>query len=657
MFLSSILGASGRNSAARKAKSRESLRSESSQRSRSPDPPVYITDDEQLQEPLAPPNETVDLNEGLEVLAAVFPDVQIEVFREMLYSFSEESRVAVIADAMLKNPSAWIKGRRKLRAAAAADDDNRVPKNETFRGKEYHRAVRALAQTEFKGLSRSAIEAVLSESNYSYLDARPTLVDLSSKSWKFTFQSMFFRRKPVTTGEAEHHPLVIWKSSGQGYIIPAIKSTGNAELDRELFEELIVPLKQREAALREETDHELAAKLHNEEAEACEATYECTCCYGDVTFEEITTCNARDHMICFRCVQHSITEAVFGQGWIRSIDKATGTLRCPAVCSDECSGCISAEHIHRAMQGQKNGAEILHKMDQRLAEHELIASNIPLVRCPFCSYAEVDELFIPTNKRRLRLRASNIPNLALILLCIVLSPLSLPLVLLVLTCTLLVCATALRSVFRAQFRAAISRYQRRRLGLKFNCRNPECRRSSCMSCSKAWADIHICHESSLVALRTQVEQAMSMAIKRVCPRCNTSFVKNAGCNKLTCPCGYKMCYVCRKDIGSSTEGYQHFCQHFRPEGDGSRCHECAKCNLWETEDTEAILNEARAEAERRWKETERRDLSEAEKAFLSTGVASKRDDVVTRLLSGASKMPTVEDICDGIIETLFVVGS
>jgi hypothetical protein len=662
MFLSTILGASAR---ANRKKSREQLRASSTspvQRSHSPDPSLlYIADESQLQ-PLAPlPNETVDLNTSLEILATVFPDVQIEVFREMLYSFSEESRVAVIADAMLKNPSAWVKGRRRLRGepepSADGEEVQRVPKTETFRGKEYQQAVRTLAQTEFKGLSRSSIEAVLSESNYSYLDARPTLVELSSKSWKFTFQSIFFRRKPATTGEAEHHPLVVWKSSGQGYILPTIRSTGNAELDRELFEELIVPLKKSEAANREEQDRELAAKLHNEEAEACEATYECTCCYGDVTFEEITTCNTNDHMVCFRCVQHSITEAVFGQGWIRSIDKATGTLRCPAVSSDECQGCISAEHIYRAMQSQKNGAEVLHKMDQRLAEHELIASNIPLVRCPFCSYAEVDELFIPIDKRRLKLRASNIPNLVLILLCIVLSPLSLPLILVALICILLVGVTALRRVLMTQFRAAISRYQRRRLGLKFTCRDPSCGRSSCMSCSKAWTDIHICHESSLVALRTQVEQAMSMAIKRVCPRCNTSFVKNAGCNKLTCPCGYKMCYVCRKDIGSSTEGYQHFCQHFRPEGDGTRCEECAKCNLWEAEDTEAILSEARAEAERRWKETERRDLSESEKAFLETGVASKRDDVVTQLLSGRRKMPSVEDICDGIIETLFVVGS
>ena len=113
---------------------------------------------------------------------------------------------------------------------------------------------------------------------------------------------------------------------------------------------------------------------------------------------------------------------------------------------------------------------------------------------------------------------------------------------------------------------------------------------------------------------------MSMAVKRVCPRCNTSFVKNAGCNKLTCPCGYKMCYVCRADLGD--EGYRHFCDHFRPDGDPRPCRECDRCNLWESEDIEQVLTEAREEAERKWKEMENRDLSGAEKAYLETGVCN-----------------------------------
>ncbi len=195
---------------------------------------------------------------------------------------------------------------------------------------------------------------------------------------------------------------------------------------------------------------------------------------------------------------------------------------------------------------------------------------------------------------------------------------------------------------RSQFNAALLRYRRRRAGLRFVCQNSECRRPSCLSCNKAWVDVHVCNESALVALRTQVEQAMSMAIKRVCPRCNTSFVKTAGCNKLTCPCGYKMCYVCRKDIGGDGDGpdvgYRHFCDHFRPTGDPTPCTQCSKCNLWESENTDLVLKQAKEEAERKWLETEKRELSGAEKTFQKL-VWPPRSRAVSSVLSSTASGP------------------
>ncbi|KAI1102288.1 hypothetical protein F4804DRAFT_313606 [Jackrogersella minutella] len=664
MFLSGFLGApSGRRGSFKSNKPRSSRYSPevSPSRPRNPDSsssPEYLSDESQLQPAAPTPQDILDLNNNLEMLAALFPDVQIEVFREMLSSFSEESRLFIITDKLLKNPGLFVKGRRRTSDDASSDSNTLVSRTEAFRTAEYKKAVRSLAMQEFKGLSRSSIDAVLSESNYSYLDARPTLVDLSSKSWKFTISSMFFRRRPVTSTEAETHPLIIWRASDDGSMVPTLKATGSVELDRELFEELIMPLKQREQLSRQASDRALAISILTEEAETYEATYECSCCYSDVIFEELTTCDADAHLVCFHCVQHSITEAIFGQGWQRSIDKEMGALRCPAVASIECDGCISSEHIHRAMREEKNGEEIIRKFDQRLAEHGLLSSGLPLIRCPFCTYAEVDELYVPANSPRLKIRTSNIPNFIIVFICLVLSPVYFPLLTFVLACFVLCLNRSFRGYASWHLRAALSRYQRRRRGLKFTCQNPSCARSSCISCSKAWVDIHVCHESSLVALRTQVELAMSMAIKRVCPRCNTSFVKTAGCNKLTCPCGYKMCYVCRKDIGTPTEGYSHFCQHFRPEGDGRRCKECNKCNLWETENTEEILRKAKQEAEKRWRESERRELSDAEKAYLEDGVGpigrkSLRSGDLVQLLPGG-KIPNIEEFCDFIIETIFV---
>ncbi|KAI1816497.1 hypothetical protein GGS20DRAFT_537872 [Poronia punctata] len=622
--------------------------------------PNFLFDESQLP-PVAPtPSDVADLNNDLTSLCALFPDIQVEVFREMLSNFSDESKLFVITDMLLKNPTVYVKGRRR---AVDRDPSQKLAicKTDAFRSPEYRTAVRTLALQEFKGLPRSTIDAVLSESNYSYLDARITLVELSSKSWKFALSSLLFRRKPVTSTEAETHPLVYWKANEHGVLSPSIKSTGNAELDRELFDELILPLLRRDKEKKEKTDRALAMSMQLEEAEDCDATYECACCYTDSIFEEFTTCSADGHMVCFRCVQNSITESVFGQGWQRNINKDTGTLRCPAMSSTECEGCVSADHIRRAMQETEKGDEVLEKLDQRLADHGLISSGLPLIRCPFCSYAEVDDLYVPRSSRRLRVRASSVMNVSLLLFVVILSPVVVILGILSLIVLVLCLSGSFRSFMGENLAAALKRHERRRRGLRFTCQNPKCQRSSCLSCSKAWVDIHVCHESSLIALRTQVEQAMSMAVKRVCPRCNTSFVKTSGCNKLVCPCGYKMCYVCRKDIGGPTEGYQHFCQHFRPEGDGRRCRECDHCNLWETENTDAILRKAKADAERRWRETERRELSNAEKAYLESGVGNAvggglgvRQKGALGSLFDNARLPSTEEIFDFVVETFLV---
>lgn len=634
----------------------------------------YISDENHLLPLLPDAPDLRELNDSLDALSTVFPDIQIDVFREMLSSFDGESRLALVANALIQNKVTWVKGRWKVAEkekmshhvpSTGAAEIGRgpqpvvsVPPRHKFRSKEYRSAVERLAWQEFKGLSRSTITAVLAENNYWYPDARPTLVSLSSKSWRFAISSLFLRRKSVSGTEAATHPLVIWKSSGRGSIVPCIKTTGNAELDKELYEALIVPIVKQARQEREDKDHTLAAELNTKEAEELESMFECSCCFTEATFEEMVACNVDGHTICFRCVHHTLSEAVFGQGWQSTINTETGTLRCPAVEGSGCKGCISQEQMHRAMLEFKKGAGIMHKFEQRLAEHSLVASGLPLVRCPFCSYAEVNEIYVPPNPSTDYSPRKNAFQLILIVLCIGFMPFVLPLAVIIGIITILLSYKPDIAIPLSQeYQAARQRLHRRRRGSKFTCRNPECQRVSCLSCSKEWIDIHVCNESSLVALRTQVEQAMSMAVKRVCPRCNTSFVKTAGCNKLTCPCGYKMCYVCRKDIGGDGDGpdvgYRHFCDHFRPEGDGRKCDKCTKCNLWEAENTELVLKQAKEEAERKWFETENRELTGAEKVFLETGMAidpnaaARMDKMYA---NGGWRVPSLAEVLDFIVE-------
>jgi len=71
-----------------------------------------------------------------------------------------------------------------------------------------------------------------------------------------------------------------------------------------------------------------------------------------------------------------------------------------------------------------------------------------------------------------------------------------------------------------------------------------------------------------VAERVALEEAMTAIVVCACT-CGRTFVKEAGCNKMTCACGKYMCNACKTTIG----GYQHFCSC------GSR-DACARCHLY-----------------------------------------------------------------------------
>jgi hypothetical protein len=602
-------------------------------------------------------------------LAAIFPDVQVEVFREMLQSFDEESRLAVVTETLLKHKMKWVRGRYRVTGKGkektpAKEEEAADPKDvgsqgvvapeDRFRSVGYKQAVKAVMYNEFKGLSKSAINAVLAEFNYSYTLARPTLVGLSSRSWRFTISSFLMRRKPTSSLEAEHHPLVIWQSTGQGSIVPTFKGTGSAELDKELYDTLIVPIKQRLLAEREQKDHSLALELNNGEAEENEALYDCGCCFTATVFEELTACDDGGHFICFNCVRHAVNEAVFGQGWQRNIDLGSGTLRCVAAMSDDCKGCIPQDLVRRAFNEDKSGKEVIRKLDERLAEDSLLKTNLPLIRCPFCSYAEVDELYLPESQRSWRLKRlgpASLYTIVILILGVGMIPFLTPIfVLFSFIFLLLSSQQSFADYISTQLNSSVTRLRRKRHGLKFVCQNSECSRASCISCSKAWTDIHICHESSLLALRTQVELAMSLAIKRTCPRCQMSFVKSSGCNKLTCVCGYQMCYVCRKDIGSG-EGYRHFCEHFRPNG-GRGCTECSKCDLYRCEDDESVVKKAKEEAEKQWMDKEGTTLGGDEKVRKVLENEWKKDGSWFDASWFQWRAPNWEQMLDAMVETI-----
>lgn len=101
----------------------------------------------------------------------------------------------------------------------------------------------------------------------------------------------------------------------------------------------------------------------------------------------------------------------------------------------------------------------------------------------------------------------------------------------------------------------------------FMCYNPECMRDSCRKCKRPNHIPQRCEEieSKEVKMRTFIEDRMTDALVRSCWKCERKFIKEAGCNKMTCTCGAHMCYICRQPVTNYS--------HFNGQG-GTEFHKC-----------------------------------------------------------------------------------
>ncbi|KAI8833793.1 hypothetical protein BJ741DRAFT_550890 [Chytriomyces cf. hyalinus JEL632] len=113
----------------------------------------------------------------------------------------------------------------------------------------------------------------------------------------------------------------------------------------------------------------------------------------------------------------------------------------------------------------------------------------------------------------------------------------------------------------------------------FSCKNPECCVISCRLCKRKNHIPQSCEEAAkddTLSVRHQIEEAMTQALLRKCPKCENQYYKTDGCNKMSCPrCHTLQCYVCKEII----TGYDHFSN--APSG---QVQTGKTCPLWE--DTE-----------------------------------------------------------------------
>ncbi|CAF0773983.1 unnamed protein product [Adineta steineri] len=97
----------------------------------------------------------------------------------------------------------------------------------------------------------------------------------------------------------------------------------------------------------------------------------------------------------------------------------------------------------------------------------------------------------------------------------------------------------------------------------FRCLNPECMKETCRLCNEPNHIPLRCDEIEKgieLEMRKFIEEHVTEAMIRKCPRCTQRFYKVEGCNKMTCSsCGLFICYVCRETIN----GYDHFTDNER----------------------------------------------------------------------------------------------
>lgn len=91
----------------------------------------------------------------------------------------------------------------------------------------------------------------------------------------------------------------------------------------------------------------------------------------------------------------------------------------------------------------------------------------------------------------------------------------------------------------------------------FRCLNPDCMKESCRLCKEPSHVPLRCEEvekDEAIKARTYIENKMTEALIRECWKCGAKFIKEEGCNKMTCSCGAMMCYICRQPV----KDYKHF---------------------------------------------------------------------------------------------------
>ncbi|ORX52667.1 hypothetical protein DM01DRAFT_1408005 [Hesseltinella vesiculosa] len=475
-------------------------------------------------------------NAALRILATVlFPDTDLAYLRSLIRQF-HHSHVEQVTTYILQQQHRHIHIPERL-------DFGQLQPADTFRSDAYKNQTLLLLYNDFPQVWKSSIRAVVAENNWDYVHSYDQLTALGSGGLLQRIRHFFLN----------------WSFHGSPQASSSSMEVCTPDLDSELQLD-VTRLWQRRACQQVLADQSLAHQLNQDDYHHLGQAITCDCCFDDYPFEQLVFCSQGTHGFCHSCLVHFVTEGLFGQGGLRGATR----FACIAADAEPCPGCLPADDFeHRVLTADLWKAYELSVLEANLA---IPMAQGMVVRCSACGYGELDE--------------STTPFISIIGG----------------TRPFLFVAHLFNWDLEKDLQLAYGRILQKRRGFAFQCRNPICGKLTCLNCLHAIRGLHACWENELDGMRLYVEKAMADAVKRTCPRCSLSFQKSDGCNKITCQCGYIMCYVCRKHIGK--ESYGHFCDHFR-ETPGP-CKKCKRCDLYKTDPEEQTVQQAALHARREY---------------------------------------------------------
>ncbi|CAO3631133.1 unnamed protein product [Cunninghamella blakesleeana] len=471
----------------------------------------------------------------------LFPDTDIDYIRQSIskynHSFTEQASMDILSHTNVPE---------RL-------DYKQLYRFDMFRSDSYKSQALQKLIMDFPQVWKSSICAVLAENNWDYIKSYDQLSEMGSGGFWSSIRNFFLHFSIPKTG--------LSSASTSSSSSSLLNNQNEIIIDSILLKE-IKHIQKRIADKQSQQDETMAHEINTKEYEDDEQLIECGCCFGDFTFEQLIFCSQGKHQFCHQCILRFMTEGLFGQGNLR------GCNRIPCIASDDrlnsCEGCLSNKLLKQILP-----FDIWKAYETSVFETNMTMQGWALVRCASCHYCELDESTRPFH---------HIMDKTQLILSI---------------------ASWIMWDLKSDLHVAYDRIVQKRRGYAFQCRSPSCGKLTCLKCMHVIRGLHSCWENEKDGLRLYVEKAMADAVKRTCPKCNLSFQKSDGCNKIVCKCGYTMCYVCRKDI--KKESYAHFCQHFR-DIPGSPCSKCKKCDLYKTLPEDQAVQKAANNARRQYLE-------------------------------------------------------